>query len=147
MNDTKIFDEAIEGFKNESPTKELDTRFLQEMDVTDGKERNSKDEQIKQLRELEELLGTKQMNPFGTLDLATLEENLSEMTQTDLQALAVRVGLPPSRDRLSLKDNIKKEFKNFLRHQNLGGSLTQQPIIDPSSPNYKKAVKLFSEGL
>ena len=78
---------------------------LKKLQVADGKS------DIEKMKDLEEVLGVKQTNPFGTTSLAVLEETINDMGLSDLQAFAVRIGLLPSGNRLHLKNRIKKEFR------------------------------------
>ena len=48
-------------------SKGVEKKHLEEFDVTDGKDRAKKEEQIEHVKELEELLGMPKMNPYGTL--------------------------------------------------------------------------------
>jgi hypothetical protein len=54
------------------------------------------------MRELEGVLGISQINPFGTNELDIFEDQISEMTNSDLQKLAIRVGINPNYDRSTL---------------------------------------------
>lgn len=136
--DAKKFDKQLKKNDEFDAQKEFDTKFLEEMDVSDGKQRD-----IENLKRFEDLLGTKSMNPFGTLNLETFKEKLAEMNKSDLQSLAMRVGVPPTRDVHDLRKSLTKEFNHFTRYTSSGGNITAKPIVDPSSPEYKKVVKLL----
>lgn len=143
--DPRKFDDKIEEFKQEDPSRKYDTKHLEEFDVVDGKSRFQED--VEKLKELESLLGVREMNPYGTLSKEIFAEKLSSMTTTDLQNLAIRVGIPPSRDHTALKRNLAKSHDLYLRQHNMGSMVAARPLIDPSSPNYDSVVKLFKEGI
>lgn len=141
--DPKKYTQSLADADANEPSKNLNTSTLTDFEVIDGKDRNQ--DAIQKVKDLEELLGMKEMNPYGTLDKEVFAEKLQEMTSTDLQNLAIRVGIPPSRDRLSLKDNLKKSFHSFIRQHGSNAFFPPQPAIDTNSPNYKSAVKLLRE--
>jgi hypothetical protein len=104
------------------------------------------DDSIKKVKELEEVLGIKAVNHFGTNDPNIFENNLKESNLSDLQNLAMKIGLFPDGSKPRLKEKLRQEFKRVTR-----GSRTialQQPlsVADPSHPNHEKAKKLMSEG-
>lgn len=104
------------------------------------------DDSIKKVKELEEVLGIKAVNHFGTNDPNIFENNLKESNLSDLQNLAMKIGLFPDGSKPRLKEKLRQEFKRVTR-----GSRTialQQPlsIADPSHPNHERAKKLMSEG-
>jgi len=101
---------------------------------------------IERVKELEEVLGIKAVNHFGTNDPNIFENNLKESNLSDLQNLAMKIGLFPDGSKPRLKEKLRQEFKRVTR-----GSRTialQQPlsIADPSHPNHERAKKLMSEG-
>tara|TARA_R100000008_G_C3534001_1_gene140911 strand:+ start:131 stop:667 length:537 start_codon:yes stop_codon:yes gene_type:complete len=113
-----------------------------QMEVADGKKSD-----IEKMKDLEDLLGVKQTNPFGTTSLAVLEENMDGMGLSDLQALAVRIGILPSGNKLSLKNKIKRQFKS---HPGAGAAYHigfQKPLVDPGSPEAKKILKILNEDM
>lgn len=119
----------------------------EQFDVADGKYReNISKAQLRRQRELEELIGIPESNPFKTLNQEAFEASLEEMTKTDLQNMAMNVGIPPRGNPIKLKEELVKAFKQFRRAHNFGVAQPPQPIIDPSSPDYEKTVKLFKEG-
>ncbi len=118
---------------------------LDNLDFADGK----KEDKIQKARELEELVGLNEVNPYGTSIAAVFEEKLAEMTVVDLQELAVTVGVFPSGTKTSLKNKLLKAFRDYQR-----GSSSF--IVPPSSsicegdrdnPKFKKAIQLMQEGL
>jgi hypothetical protein len=141
--DPTKYDAKIAAFNAQDTPKAFDTSTLEDFEVVDGKSRD--EEEIQKLKKLEDLLGMKEMNPYGTLDRAIFEEKLADMTITDMQSLAMRVGSQPSRDRLSLRAGLRKSFDAYIKQHGSGFFGPQEPVIDPSSPNYETIVKLFRE--
>lgn len=137
----ETYEKSLKSHEATSSSKDLDISSLEEFEVTDGKNRDS--EEIAKLRNLEEVLGIRAMNPYGTLDRDIFEEKLGDMTQTDMQNLAMNIGFPPTRDRHALKRGLRKSFDAFLKTHSVGAVFQAQPIFDQNSPNYKDAVKLF----
>ena len=111
------------------------------MQLADGKT------DIENIKNLEDLLGVKQSNPFRTTSDAILQERMSEMTLTDLQTFAIRVGILPSGNKLSLKNKITRAFKS---HAGAGAGYNiayQRPLVDPSSKEAADILRISSEGL
>jgi hypothetical protein len=141
--DPAKYEEEIKKYESEPSQKEVDTSTLEEFEVTDGKDRDS--DEIQKLKDLEEVLGIRQMNPYGTHSREIFDEKLDDMTVTDMQSLAMTIGFPPTRDRMALKRGLRKSFDSFLKSHSVGAVFQPQPIFDQNSPNYKEAVRLFSE--
>ena len=75
-------------------------------DYADGQE---KDKQ--RARDLEEILGIKELNPFKTANAEDFDKDLSDMGLNDLRTLAVKSGVFPSGNKTTLKNKLRKEFK------------------------------------
>ena len=127
--------------KESDASQELDTSTLEEFEFTDGKNRD--DNTIKELKALESLFGIKESNPYGTMNRQIFAERVGEMTTTDLQNLAMRVGVPPSRNGHELKRLLKNSFDSFVKKHDYGIASAHRPVIDENSPNYEKAKRLF----
>lgn len=141
--DPAKFEEEIRKHQKEGPSKDLDISTFEEFEVTDGKSRD--EEEFQKMKDLEDILGIKQANPYGTLNREIFEEKLSDMTMTDMQSLAMQVGYPPTRDRHALKKGLAKSFDSYLKQHSVGAVFQAKPVFDQNSPNYKDAVKLFNE--
>ena len=132
--------EELDAINNiESPS----DKKLEELTVADGKDNDPKE--LGEIKDLEDLLGVKQVNPFRTTSEATLTERMSEMNLSDLQAFAVRIGILPSGNRLALKNKIQKAFKS---HAGAGAGYNigyQQPLVDPSSDAAQEILKISRE--
>jgi len=126
--------------KKKATRKKSKASKLNTMQRTTGK---SYDQGIERAKELEKVLGIKKMNPFKTTDARILEERMSSMNLTDLQALAVKAGVFPSGNTTVLKNKLRKAFKA------LGGSatvqLTERPFVDPNDPKNKHIVDLYNK--
>ena len=113
---------------------------INDLNIADGKD------DIEKIKNLEDLLGVKQTNPYGTTSDAILEERMNEMTLTDLQTFAIRVGILPSGNKLILKNKIKKSFKS---HAGAGAGYNvgyQKPLVDPSSDAAENILRISQEG-
>ena len=70
---------------------------------------------VQKQKELEDLLGVKEISPFGTYELEVFENDMKGATQLDLRKLAEKVGLNPFLDRGRLKNALINEFKNYTK--------------------------------
>jgi hypothetical protein len=125
--------------KSPAPKKDI-TR----MKVADGKD--SLAQSVEEVKDLEQLLGVAQSNPFRTTSSEILQERMGEMTLADLQGLAVQVGIIPSGNKLNLKTKIMKAFKS---HGGAGAGYNigwQKPLVDPSSQAARDILKISREG-
>ena len=78
---------------------------------TDGKAAQADEKQ--RVRDLEDLLNpASKYNPFKASTEEEFEGNMGDMTIPELQSLAVEVGVFPSGNRTTLKNKLKKEFRN-----------------------------------
>lgn len=124
--------------KKTKATKKKDK--VENLQVADGKN------DIEKIKNLEDLLGVKQTNPFGTTNKEVLEERMNEMTLTDLQTFAIKIGILPSGNKLSLKNKILRSFKS---HAGAGSGYNigyNQPLVDPSSKQAEEILKISREG-
>lgn len=81
------------------------------MQYTDGKTVQVDEKQ--RVRDLEDLLNpASRHNPFKANSEEELEGNMGDMTIPELQSLAVELGVFPSGNRTTLKNKLKKEFRN-----------------------------------
>jgi len=120
-------------------------KSLEEFDVTDGKYRGGREEQIAQARELEELLGIHEMNPYKTLNKEIFSQKIESMSVSDMTSLAIEVGVPPTQNTSQLKKQLIQSFDLYARRHDVNVPSPAQPIIDESSPNYENTVRLFKE--
>lgn len=127
--------------KKKAPTKTKNLEDIQ--NFSSGK---IDDDTLKKVKELEEVLGIKSVNPFGTNDPNVLEEKLRDSNLSDLQNLAMKIGIFPEGSKDRLKDKLRKEFKRVTRGAR--SVSLQQPIsvLDPNHPDHEKAKKLMGDG-
>ena len=126
-------------------SKGVEKKHLEEFDVTDGKDRSEKEKEIERVKELEELLGMPQMNPYGTMHRDVFKQRVYASSAADLTDLAARVGLPRERNTNLLRKSLMKSFDFYVQKHNVTVQGEAKPIIDPSSPDYESAVKLFKD--
>ena len=131
--------------KKMSVSKDVEKKHLEEFDVTDGKERDKKQEALEEVKELEELLGMPQMNPYGTLNRDIFRQKLESSSASELTDLAARVGIPRERNMNLLRKSLLQSFDFYAQKHNVTVQGNAKPIIDPSSPDYEKTVKLFKD--
>ena len=114
---------------------------LESLEYTDGL-----DKDIEKIKSLENMLGIKQVNPYGTTSEDVFEQEMSEMNMSDLQALAVRVGVFPSGTKGVLKKKLRKQFSADNRG-GLGTSMIshRQVKLDPDNPDHAKTIALMNE--
>ena len=119
---------------------------LDSLSFADGK----KEEEIRKARELEELVGLNEVNPYGTTITSVFEEKLQEMALVDLQELAVSVGVFPSGTQTSLRNKLKKSFRDYQRGSSSFIVPSAKQVCDKTNrndPKFKKALDLMKEGL
>ena len=131
--------------KKMTVSKGVEKKNLEEFDVTDGKERDKKEKALEEVKELEELLGMPQMNPYGTLNRDIFRQKLESSSASELTDLAARVGVPRERNMNLLRKSLLKSFDFYAQKHNVTVQGNAKPIIDPSSPDYEKTVKLFKD--
>jgi GTP1/Obg family GTP-binding protein len=116
---------------------------LEELSQTTGKDF---DTQVARAKELEEIMGFHKSSPFRTTDPKVFEKNLEDINLTDLQAMAVRVGVFPSGNKTVLKNKVKRAFNTSLHGQ---GSVTLvgKPVVelDPNNPLHKKVLDYLKD--
>jgi 50S ribosomal subunit-associated GTPase HflX len=118
---------------------------LQEFHVTDGKERDAKQESINEARELEDLLGIKDMNAYGTHNKELFASNLNNMSVAEMTTLASRVGLSASstENKTTLKKKLLQSFEIYVQKHNVTVPSQPKPVLDPNAENYDEVKKLF----
>jgi hypothetical protein len=110
------------------------------------KQVNGKEEAIKRAKHLEDLIGIKQINPFGTSIAEVFEENISKMSMVELQELAVRAGVFPSGTRTALKSKLSKAFSEYNRSSMVIPS-PREIQVDRNNKKTQEALRLMKEGL
>ncbi len=126
-------------------SKGVEKKHLEDFDITDGKERSEKEKEIEKVKELEELLGMPQMNPYGTMHRDLFKQRVDASSVADLTDLAAKIGVPRERNNNLLRKSLMKSFDFYVQKHNVTVQGQAKPIIDPSSPDYESAVKLFKD--
>lgn len=118
--------------------------FLEDFQLTDGKDHDSRSEMIEKARQLEDLLGIKDMNPYKTLNKEVFEDNLSSMSISQMTELAQRVGISGMEmsSKNSLKNSLKKSFEIYLRQHNVSVAGPPKPAISTEDPEVRKLFEL-----
>ena len=143
MSDKETKLETLETINGES----AEDSKLDNLSFADGREEDA----IQKARELEELVGLKEVNPYGTSIGSVFEENLQGLALVDLQELAAKVGVFPSGTKTNLKKKLMKAFRDYQRGSSSfvipqsSSSICEQ--ADKNSPEFKKALELMQEGL
>lgn len=127
--------------KEKAPESALDNLILADGKVTESVE----DSDIKKIRELEEILGVKKVNPFGTYNLEVFKEQLSDMTNLDLQNLCEKVGIFASGSRMQIKEKLLREFKSVARGTISMTNESPSIKLDPNDPLHKRTLKILGE--
>jgi hypothetical protein len=104
------------------------------------------DETLKKVADLEEVLGIKTTNPFGTNEPELFEKSMAESTVSDLQHLCTKVGIFPDSSRARMKQKLREEFKRVTRGSRSISMETPISVSDPNHPNHERAKKLMGEG-
>lgn len=115
-----------------------------EMEFSDGV--NHSIEGSEEARNLEDILGFKETNPFGVSSAEELETALEELQLTNLQEMAVNAGVFPSGTKATLKNKLRKAFKQYTHGGSKKVVQVTKPMVDPKSEQGKKLLKLMSEG-
>lgn len=84
---------------------------------------------------LDQIWGDDGKRKYGTLDPVEYDEYLKNLTKSDLQAHATKIGLVPIDDRETLKKRLKQEFVKY----------TSQYRVRPDSTNNKPVSKTASD--
>lgn len=125
--------------KKSTKTKSLD-------DITNFSSGKLDEDTLDRVKELEEVLGIKTINPFGTNDPKIFENKLRDSNLSDLQNLAMKIGVFPEGSKDRLKDKLRKEFKRVTKGSRSVAVPQPMSISDPNHPNHEKAKRLMSEG-
>lgn len=88
---------------------------------------------------LDQLLGDNGMDKYQTLDEKKYISQLEDMSKSEIQAHAVKMGLVPIDNRKMLEDRLLREFKNHVNAYIGRPNLKQEPI----SP---EAMRILAEG-
>ena len=129
--------------KKQAPQKPKKSE-LDNLTLADGRISNV-DPDIERVKKLEEILGIKKSNPFGTSNIEIFREKLKEMTLIDLQHMCEKIGIFASGSRQDIRDKLLREFKST--NKGTISMLVQNPavVLDPNNPKHKKTLKILGE--
>lgn len=98
------------------------------------------------MRQLEVMLGVSEISPFGTNELEIFEQNLAEMSLSDMQKLALKIGTNPYHEKPVLKQSLIREFTAYTRNsrRNIMPTAVQSFVIDHNNPQHKELLKLLN---
>lgn len=98
------------------------------------------------MRQLEVMLGVSEISPFGTNELEIFEQNLAEMSLSDMQKLALKIGTNPYHEKPVLKQSLIREFTAYTRNsrRNIMPTAVQSFVIDHNNPKHKELLKLLN---
>jgi hypothetical protein len=121
--------------------------LVQEIDEMRASGKVGTPEFVGKMRELEVLLGVSEISPFGTNELEVFEVNLREMSLSEMQKVAQKVGLNPFHDQITLKNILIKEFKASTRNsrRNIMPTMMESFKIDPNNPKHKELLKILND--
>ena len=100
-----------------------------------------------QVAKLEKILGVQEVNPFKTTDAEIFNQRLADMNYSEMQSLAMRVGLSPYLQKPHLKKALEKQFRSY----NLNATGKMLPLsakaiqLDPKNPQHQKTIKILGE--
>ena len=122
---------------------ELKKSELDSINLADGKVHVDPD--IEKVKQLEEILGIRKSNPFGTSNIDIFREKLSEMTIVDMQHMCEKIGIFASGSRQQIKEKLLREFKST--NKGTLSMLVNNPslILDPNNPDHKETIKILRE--
>jgi hypothetical protein len=107
----------------------------------------STDEFVSKMRKLEVLLGVSQISPFGTNELEIFEEDLRNMSMSDMQKLATKVGINPYHNKPALKSNLLKEFNAQTKNsrRNIMPTSVNSFVPDMDNPKHQNLIKILGD--
>ena len=115
---------------------------LESLEQANGK---SFENQVARAKELEDIMGIKKMSPYKTDDPEKFELMLEEMNLTDLQSMAVKVGIFPSGNKTVLKNKLKRGFKSSIIGQGSVNLMGRPLELDPDNPQHKEVLDYLKD--
>ena len=138
--------ETANGVTNGSDQYSSNT-LIQEINEMRASNSTNTPEFVAKMSQLEILLGVSEISPFGTNELEVFQETLSEMSVSEMQKLAQKVGINPFYDYPNLKKNLLKEFTASTRNsrRNIMPTSMNSFVMDPNNPEHKQLMKLLND--
>jgi hypothetical protein len=131
----------------QEPTPSKPKGILEEIEEMKSKGLTRTPEFKEKMQKLESILGVSEISPYGTNELDIFEDKLKEMTLSDMQKLASKVGLNPFLDRPTLKKVLIKEFSAYNRNnrRNIMPSPVNTFKLDPNNPKHQEVKKILGD--
>jgi len=120
------------------------TTLKKEMEYSDGKDHL--EAETAEAKNLEDLLGFPETNPFGVSSAEDFDEKIEELSLTELQEMAVNAGVFPSGTKALLKNKLRKSFGQYTHGGSRKVVQITKPIVDPESKQGKALLRLMQEG-
>ena len=131
--------------KKQNSNDQATSRLAEVLKASNEDKKDKRQKDLEHVKELEQLLGMPQMNPYGTLNRDIFRQRLDSCSAAELTDLAVRVSVPRERNMNVLRKSLLQSFDFYAQKHNVTVQGNAKPIIDPSSPDYEKTVKLFRD--
>lgn len=130
-----------------SPEAQPKKTILQEISEMKANNLVGTPEFTSKMRQLEVILGVSQISPFGTNEMEIFEENLAEMSLSDMQKLAMKIGSNPYMEKPLLKQHLIREFSAYTKNsrRNIMPSTVQSFVPDPNNPKHEKLMKILKD--
>lgn len=116
---------------------------LDNLTLADGKTQTDPD--IERVKNLEEILGIRKLNPFGTTKLEIFEEMLKDMTMVDMQNMCEKIGIFASGSRQQIKEKLIREFRTSQKGSISLAVENNSFKLDPNNPAHKEAIRLLKD--
>lgn len=112
-------------------------KTLDSINQIDGKNYKQK------IKEIEELLGGGQgYNIYGTNSEEKLQQKLDDMTSYEVRKMAINVGVSASGNDLSIKERIKKKFKQDINFGSNISIVSNQGVkLDPQNAKHQEVLR------
>lgn len=105
--------------------------------VSKGVSRIPEMDTMRNVKTLDDILGTSTFNHFGTVSESVFDEKIDGMNLVDLHRMAVKVGLLPVYDKNIMKSRLKKSFLTYVR--------SLKPYSKKGNEDYKSGISAKSE--
>ncbi len=119
---------------------------LKNLHLTDGKDRAlslKREDEITQIKALEDLLGMSKINPYGTADKTIFAQKVEGMTLEEMRDLSMRVGVAVTNRQNELRKRLLENFDDFLRKHRSNVVGVTRHSIDPKSEAYESIKDLL----
>lgn len=115
--------------------------------VSKNFKRAPKRETLHNVKNLDDIMGTKVFGSFGASTEEELNKKLADMNLMDLHRLAVKVGLLPVYDKSIMKSRIRNEFHKFQKSQKRYSVTGREDIHHGLSASTEQKIKRILNGI